>query len=73
MFTKVTVEKNDKAIPLYYSNNFELYSNGKKMNFNEFLQHHQAIYKTTIQYKVRYGEETRIEQGILSKLSWMLG
>jgi hypothetical protein len=30
MFDKVTVEENDKAIPLYYDKDFELYSNGKK-------------------------------------------
>ena len=63
MFDKVTVEKNDQAIPLYYDNAFELYSNGKKMNYDAFLQMHRNIYKTSIQYKVRYDEETFIEQG----------
>lgn len=61
MFTKVTLEKNDKAIPLYYDKDFELKSNGKSMKFDEFLQVHQAIYKTPIQYKIRYDEETFIE------------
>lgn len=63
MFTKVTIEKNDKEIPSYYSKDFELYSNGKTMKFNEFLKLHQAIYKTPIQYKIRYDEKTLIEQG----------
>lgn len=63
MFDKVTVEKNDKAIPLYYEKDFELYSNGKKMTYDEFLQLHRNIYKTSIQYKVRYDEETFVEQG----------
>lgn len=62
MFTKVTIEKNIKAIPLYYDKNFQLYSNGKTMNFNKFVQMHQAIYKTRIQYKIRYDEKTLIEQ-----------
>lgn len=63
MFTKVTMEKNDQAIPLYYDKHFELHSNGKTMKFNEFLQLHQAVYKTPIQYEVRYDEKTLIEQG----------
>jgi|GEM_PF-1490214 len=63
MFTKVTLEKNDKAIPIYYSKDFKLYSNGKTENFGDFLRQHQAIYKTPIQYKIRYEDKTFIEQG----------
>ena len=63
MFDKVTVKKNDQAIPLYYDKDFELYSNGKKMDFDAFLKMHRDIYKTLIQYKVRYDEETFVEQG----------
>ena len=49
MFTKVTIEKNSEAIPTYYDNNFECLSNGKKMDFKDFLKMHQEIYKTPIQ------------------------
>jgi hypothetical protein len=63
MFDKVTVEKNDNAIPLYYDNSFELYSNGNKMKYAAFLQMHKNIYKTPIQYKIRYDDETFVEQG----------
>lgn len=63
MFDKVTIEKNDKAISLYYDKSFELYSNGKKMTYDEFLQMHQNVFKTAIQYKVRYDEATFIDQG----------
>ena len=63
MFDKVAVEKNDKAIPLYYDKGFELYSNGKKMKYDAFLKMHQDVYKTSIQYKIRYDEETFVEQG----------
>lgn len=63
MFDKVTVEKNDRVIPLYYDKDFELYSNGKKMDFDAFLKIHRDIYKTSIQYKVRYDEKTFVEQG----------
>lgn len=63
MFEKVTIEKNDKAIPLYYDKDFELYSNGKKMGYKAFLQLHRNIYQTSIQYKIRYDKETFVEQG----------
>lgn len=63
MFDKVTIEKNDQAIPLYYDKTFELYSNGKKMDFDAFLKMHRDIYKKSIQYKVRYDKETFVEHG----------
>lgn len=63
MFTKVTIEKNSQAIPVYYDKDFELYSNGQKMGFKQFLKLHQNIYITPIQYKVSYDENTLIEQG----------
>lgn len=63
MFAKVTLEKNESAIPVYYDKDFELYTNGKTMKFKEFLQLHQAIYKTPIQYSIRYDEPTLVEQG----------
>lgn len=63
MFDKVAVAKNDKEIPLYYDKGFELYSNGKKMTYDEFLKLHKNVYKTSIQYKIRYDEETFVEQG----------
>lgn len=63
MFTKVTIEKNSKAIPLYYHKDFQLFSNGKTMNLTAFLQQHEAIYKTPIEYKVRYETGMLIEQG----------
>lgn len=63
MFTKVTIEKNDKAIPTYYHKDFELLSNGKIMKFAEFLNFHKTVYKTPIQYEIRYDENTLLEQG----------
>ncbi|KTD81589.1 hypothetical protein [Legionella waltersii] len=53
MFEKVTIEKNEKAIPTYYDSEFELSSNGKTMNYKQFLQVHKDVYKTSIQYSIR--------------------
>jgi hypothetical protein len=33
------------------------------MTYAAFLQMHKDIYKTSIQYKIRYDEETFVEQG----------
>lgn len=62
MFQKVTLEKNARAIPRYYDSNFKLQSNGKMLNYLEFLRLHQEIYKTPIQYKIRYEEGSLVEQ-----------
>jgi hypothetical protein len=62
MFNKVTIDKNDKAIPMYYHKDFELYSNGNMMKYDVFLQMHKDIYKTAIQYKIRYDDKTFVEQ-----------
>lgn len=63
MFTKVTQEKNDKAIPLYYDKDFLLYTNGNTETYEQFLKQHQAIYKTPVKYQIRYDEDTLVEQG----------
>lgn len=62
MFSKVVLAKNAKLIPLYYHQDFELHSNGKMMTFNQFLALHQEVYNTSIQYKIRYDEQTFVEQ-----------
>jgi hypothetical protein len=63
MFNKVTIEKNAQVISRYYDKNFESISNGKKMGFQDFLKIHQEIYKTPIQYSIRYDEATLLENG----------
>lgn len=63
MFAEVALAKNDKAIPKYYDKDFELYSNGKMIRLNEYLHLHESIYKTPIQYKIRYDDTTLVEQG----------
>jgi len=63
MFNEVTIKKNDKAIPIYYDQLFELYSNGKKMRYDEFLKMHHDVFKTKIQYNIRYDDTAFLEQG----------
>lgn len=63
MFDKVTVAKDARVIPTYYDKDFKLYSNGKIMNFAAFLKIHRDIYKTSVQYKIRYDDNTFVEQG----------
>ena len=63
MFTEMVVKKNASLIPKYYHPDFLLYSNGKTMDFDEMVRMHEDIYKTEIQYKVEYDEDTSLEQG----------
>lgn len=62
MFSEMTVKKDASLIPKYYHPDFLLYSNGKTMDFNEMVRIHEDIYKTEIQYKIDYDEDTSLEQ-----------
>lgn len=61
MFQEVTIKKNAKAIADYYHKNFVLFANGKTMDYDFFLITHEKIYKTPIQYQIRYDDETWVE------------
>ena len=37
MFKHMEEEKNISLLPVYYDRNFELYSNGKKMDYDQFF------------------------------------
>lgn len=62
MFTKMVIEKNASLIPKYYDEDFLLYTNGQTMDYAEFLKMHISVYKTSIQYKISYDEESFVEQ-----------
>jgi len=62
MFQEVTVKKQADKIPDYYHKDFILISNGKEMNYEEFLSFHQNISETPIQYTVEYDEPTFVEE-----------
>lgn len=63
MFTKVVEGKNANLISKYYDKEFELYSNGKKMTYCEFLDLHTKLYAKDIKYSVAYDEETLMQEG----------
>jgi len=63
MFSKMVIKKNASLIPQYYHEDFLLYTNDQKQDYNQFLKSHEDYYKTPIQYEVEYHEETLLEQG----------
>lgn len=63
MFQNMVVKKDSSLIPQYYSKDFILYSNGKTMNYSQFAQFHENVYKTNIQYKVNFDKQTIVEHG----------
>lgn len=63
MFTEMVLNKDASKIPQYYHEEFVMYSNQERMDYQEFYTAHQRYYATPIQYKIAYDEETLIEQG----------
>lgn len=63
MFQKMVVAKNASLLSTYYHPELLVYTNNKAMTFDEMDMFHQEIYKTPIQYTIRYDEETLLEQG----------
>lgn len=63
MFAEMVIKKNASLIPHYYHKDFLLITNGIEMDFEQFLKDHETYYQTSIQYQVKYQEETFIEEG----------
>lgn len=61
MFTKMVEGKKADLIPLFYHEDFLLFTNGLGINYEEFLRSHKEYYQTEIQYSVTYDEETLFE------------
>ena len=61
MFTNMVVKKDISDMPKYYTSDFELYSNGKTMNYKQYYLGHKSIYKTSIQYQIAYDENTFVK------------
>lgn len=63
MFAEMVEKKNATLIPHYYHKNFELFANGQTQDYKYFLDFHEKVYQTDIQYKVNYDNNAFIEQG----------
>jgi hypothetical protein len=63
MFREMVEGKNASLIPTFYHPDFELHTNGQVWDYARFLQSHQEVYQTSIQYSVSYDEETLCESG----------
>lgn len=61
MFNEMVLLKNAALIPLYYHQDFLLYTNDQTTDYNTFLASHQKYYETPIQYSIEYDEETLLE------------
>ena len=62
MFAEMTIKKNPSVMAHYYHPDFLLYCNGEVTDYAHFHNMHEEIYKTPIQYKVEYDEETLVAQ-----------
>lgn len=63
MFQQMVVKKDIKLAPKFYAKDFVLHTNGIKMSYKQFYNDHAKIYKTPIQYKIRYDRQTLVESG----------
>lgn len=61
MFEKVTIEKNSEAIPQHYHPDFIMITNQQEMSYEDFYRSHLNIYGTSIDYSIRYDEQTFVE------------
>lgn len=62
MFHEMVIKKNASVIPNYYHPDFLMIANEKQMNYEDNLKFHQDIYKTPIQYKIEYDDQTVVEE-----------
>lgn len=62
MFSEMVEKKNASLIPKYYHEAFELYANGQTQDYAYFLDFHEKVYQTEINYQVSYDENAFIEQ-----------
>lgn len=71
MFAEMVVKKDASLIPKYYDSDFILYTNGSTQSYKEFLQFHEKVYKTPIQYAFTFNDETVLtgQDGLSASLS----
>lgn len=62
MFTEMVEKKNAGLISKYYHEAFEMHANGIHQYYPEFHEFHANIYRTDIQYRVSYDDNSFVEQ-----------
>lgn len=63
MFDEMVIKKAPDRIPEFYHTAFIIYTNGREMDYETFLNSHLEYYSTPIQYEVVYDTETFLEEG----------
>jgi hypothetical protein len=63
MFSEMVIKKNAFLIPVYYHEEFLLYTNGQVTDYQSFLTSHEEYYASPKEYKIEYDDETFVEQG----------
>ena len=61
MFEERTIKKDASKIPVYYAEDFQLFTNGQVQGYQQFLEDHEKYYASQIQYEIEYDEETLVE------------
>lgn len=61
MFSEMVLKKDATKIPLYYHEEFLLYTNGQVTDYAEYLRSHEEYYSSPKQYAIVYDEETLFE------------
>ncbi len=61
VFQATLIDQNLEAIPQYYDRDLKLYTNGKVMDYNTYVETHQRMYSSEISYKIDYDIESVVE------------
>ncbi len=61
MFRESVLKKDASKFEKYYAPDFVCFTNGKTMEYPEYLAFHEKVYTTPIQYEVRIEDETVVE------------
>lgn len=62
MFSEMVIKKDASVIPKYYHKDLAVYTNGTVIDYKHFLNSHIIYYKSSIEYAVKYQEDSFIEE-----------
>ena len=72
MFERMVVAKDATLIGHYYHPDFQLVTNGHSEGYDEFAAAHEAVYATSIAYRVSYDEDAWVqEEGRVAGRLWI--